>query len=77
MVGVFLTLQEDGRDSCEELDKICRKLNEIKFKDTRTLIEEDFNPETFLPADRSYFSYLGSLTTPPLLESPGSSSDNQ
>ena len=77
VVGVFLTLQEDGRDGCEELDKICRKLNEIKFKDTRTIIEEDFNPERFLPADRSFFSYLGSLTTPPLLESPGSSSDNQ
>ena len=58
MVGVFLTLQEDGRDGCEELDKICRKLSEIKFKDTKTLIGEDFNPERFLPADRSYFSYL-------------------
>ena len=69
VVGVFLTLQEDGEAGCEELDKICQKLREIKFKNTRTRITEDLNPERFLPSDRSYFSYLGSLTTPPLLES--------
>jgi len=71
VIGVFLTLQEDadGEAGCEELDKICQKLREIKFKNTKTLIKEDFNPERFLPSDRSYFSYLGSLTTPPLLES--------
>ena len=68
VVGVFLTLQEDGDGGCEELDKICQKLREIKFKDTRTQIKEELNPERFLPSDRSYFSYLGSLTTPPLLE---------
>ena len=60
--------QEDGEGGCEELDKICQKLREIKFKDTRTQIKEELNPERFLPSDRSYFSYLGSLTTPPLLE---------
>ena len=69
VVGVFLTLQEEGEAGCEELDKICQKLREIKLKNTTTIIKEDFNPERVLPSDRSYFSYLGSLTTPPLLES--------
>ena len=69
VLGVFLTLQEDRGAGCEELEKICQKLGEIKFKNTTTQIKEDLNPERFLPSDRSYFSYLGSLTTPPLLES--------
>ena len=60
VVGVFLTLREDEEAACEELDKICQKLREIKFKNTRTRIQEDFNPERFLPQDRSYFSYPGS-----------------
>ena len=35
VVGVFLTLREDEEAGCEELDKICQKLREIKFKNTR------------------------------------------
>jgi len=52
-----------------EMDKICKKLSEIQNPYEKTQLEEEFDIEKLLPEDRSFFTYPGSLTTPPLYES--------
>ena len=71
VLGILLTLQGELQDqtASTELDKICRHLPDIELRDSSTNIQEELSLERLLPADRSYFTYLGSLTTPPLLES--------
>ena len=70
VLGVLVTqVQEGDQGVSQELDKICQHLREIKLRDSTTTIREELHLERLLPADRSYFTYLGSLTTPPLLES--------
>ncbi|XP_045844392.1 carbonic anhydrase 5A, mitochondrial isoform X5 [Meles meles] len=52
----------------EELQKLVRVLPEIKLKGARAAVGP-FQPSRLLPACRDYWTYPGSLTTPPLSES--------
>jgi carbonic anhydrase len=66
VLGVFL---EIGSETNEELEKVLSQIDKITFKGDKTDIAQDLNIEKLLPENRSYWTYLGSLTTPPLSES--------
>lgn len=54
----------------EELDKVLKQLEKIKFKGDKVSFTEPVDPAKFLPKDsKALYTYEGSLTTPPLLES--------
>lgn len=52
----------------EALQKLVEVLPEIKHKDARAAVGP-FQPSCLLPTCRDYWTYPGSLTTPPLTES--------
>ncbi|KAB0404681.1 hypothetical protein E2I00_019639, partial [Balaenoptera physalus] len=64
VVGVFLKLGAHH----EALQKLVAVLPDIKHKDARAALGP-FQPSCLLPACRAYWTYPGSLTTPPLSES--------
>lgn len=69
VLGIFI---EVGEDPHPEFDKLCKLLDKIRFKNQKASFMEPFDVEQFLPGvddDRTFFTYEGSLTTPPLLES--------
>ena len=56
----------------EEFSKLCKLLDRIRFKDEKASFQEPVDLEKFLPGDddeKTFWTYDGSLTTPPLLES--------
>ncbi|XP_004476718.2 carbonic anhydrase 5B, mitochondrial isoform X1 [Dasypus novemcinctus] len=64
VIGVFLKLGKHHK----ELQKLVDTLPSIKHKDT--LMEfESFDPSCLMPTCPDYWTYSGSLTTPPLSES--------
>ena len=66
VLGMFL---REG-ESRGELVKICRNLATVSTKDKSVTKDEDFlDPTKFLPGNKTFFTYPGSLTTPPLFES--------
>ncbi|RWS28690.1 carbonic anhydrase-like protein 2 [Leptotrombidium deliense] len=65
VLGVFL---ESANVQHNELDKITSKLKDIPFKGQQTEIPQ-ICVENFLPESKSFWTYDGSLTTPPLYES--------
>ncbi|XP_021112595.1 carbonic anhydrase 7 isoform X3 [Heterocephalus glaber] len=64
VVGVFL---ETG-DEHPSMNRLTDALYMVRFKGTRAQFS-CFNPKCLLPASRHYWTYPGSLTTPPLNES--------
>nr|KAF6409186.1 carbonic anhydrase 7 [Rousettus aegyptiacus] len=64
VVGVFL---ETG-DEHPSMNRLTDALYMVRFKDTKAQFS-CFNPKCLLPASRHYWTYPGSLTTPPLSES--------
>ncbi|XP_076826764.1 carbonic anhydrase 1-like [Brachyhypopomus gauderio] len=64
VVGVFLEIGDDN----PELQKVLDALGSIQAKGKQTSFA-DFDPSTLLPDCLDYWTYDGSLTTPPLLES--------
>jgi len=71
VLGVFLDAQ-DGHKCHPGLDLILDMFGRISDvgEDGSTHSTQDFTPYQLLPAQsNAYFMYLGSLTTPPLLES--------
>ncbi|XP_057569430.1 carbonic anhydrase 5A, mitochondrial [Hippopotamus amphibius kiboko] len=64
VVGVFLKLGARH----EVLQELVAVLPDIKHKDTRAALGP-FQPSCLLPACQDYWTYPGSLTTPPLSES--------
>ncbi|XP_036998258.2 carbonic anhydrase 5A, mitochondrial isoform X2 [Artibeus jamaicensis] len=64
VIGVFLKLGAHH----EALQTLVEVLPEIKHKDTRAAVGP-FEPSRLLPHCRDYWTYPGSLTTPPLTES--------
>ncbi|XP_035214518.1 carbonic anhydrase 1-like isoform X2 [Stegodyphus dumicola] len=65
VVAVFL--QEGEMNS--EIEKLCEVIPSILEKDQRVNLENDINPESLFPSEHSYWTYSGSLTTPPCYES--------
>jgi len=67
VLAVFLQV---GRKPHMELDKVFKALDRIQEGEGQTTeILSSFDPQLCLPDERSYFTYPGSLTTPPLMES--------
>jgi len=52
-----------------EFGKLCEVLQDIPRKGDTLALKEPLDPAGFLPASKSYWTYEGSLTTPPLYES--------
>ncbi|KAH0948701.1 hypothetical protein HN011_007111 [Eciton burchellii] len=65
VLGVFLKVGKTH----EEMDKIARLLPYVSHKDEVLEITEPIDPGKLLPDDNGYWTYLGSLTTPPCNES--------
>jgi carbonic anhydrase len=68
VLAVFLDAQPDHHNHAE-LDKIVANLKAIPLKGDHSIIKQAVRIDNLLPANRSYWSYQGSLTTPPYLES--------
>lgn len=68
VLSVFLDAQ-DGYRNHAELEKICAQLKTVSLKGEHSIIRQAVRIENLLPANKSYWSYQGSLTTPPYLES--------
>lgn len=64
VVGVFL---EIGKEHAN-MNRLTDALYMVKFKGTKAQFRS-FNPKCLLPLSLDYWTYLGSLTTPPLNES--------
>ncbi|KPP57749.1 carbonic anhydrase-like [Scleropages formosus] len=64
VIGVFLQIG----DANPQLQKVLDALEAIKTKD-KQIAFLDFDPSVLLPSSLDYWTYDGSLTTPPLLES--------
>ncbi|CAH0391583.1 unnamed protein product [Bemisia tabaci] len=65
VLGVLLQV---GEESHEEIEKIVQLIPHIQFKGQK-IPTGTIDPAKFLPADVSYWTYPGSLTTPPCSES--------
>lgn len=65
VLGVFLKLGEEN----SEVEKLAQAVANAKFKDQSSELPADFDPSLMFPADQSYWTYDGSLTTPPCHES--------
>ncbi|XP_051970512.1 carbonic anhydrase 2-like [Xyrauchen texanus] len=64
VVGVFLKVDADN----PQLQKVLDALDAIKSKGMQTSFK-NFDPTILLPNSLEYWTYVGSLTTPPLHES--------
>ena len=68
VLGVFLELTPDECGH-EGLEALCGAIDQIALKDSKTELKTPFCPYSLLPADtKSYWTYPGSLTTPPYSE---------
>ncbi|XP_063701673.1 carbonic anhydrase 1 [Culicoides brevitarsis] len=65
VLGVFLKVGKHH----EEMDKIAQLLPFITHKGDRITLPHAIDPAKLLPKDTNYWTYLGSLTTPPFYES--------
>jgi len=67
VLGIFLKV---GDSAHAEFSKITDLLKNIKKKGDQTEMTAELDPAALIPADNDcYYTYEGSLTTPPLLES--------
>ena len=66
MIGLFLSV---GPQDHPEFEKICKRFIEIQNAKNLVTLEDDIDLNNFLPDNRDFFTYLGSLTTPSLYES--------
>ncbi|XP_062917862.1 carbonic anhydrase 13-like [Mobula hypostoma] len=64
VIGVFVKVSDEN----PALQRVISSLETVKMKGSRIEFK-DFNPSILLPSSLSYWTYLGSLTTPPLYES--------
>lgn len=63
VLGIFLKIGPANQG----LEKVLKALNSIKTKG-KSAVFADFDPCSLLPGKLDYWTYPGSLTTPPLLE---------
>ena len=65
VLGMLIKVGEEH----PEFGKLCEVLQDIPRKGDVMALKEGLDPANFLPRSKSYWTYLGSLTTPPLYES--------
>lgn len=65
VLGIFLTVGAHH----EEMAKVCNLLPFISHKGQAITMTDVVHPEAFLPKNGTYWTYGGSLTTPPCYES--------
>ncbi|KAK7604861.1 hypothetical protein V9T40_006047 [Parthenolecanium corni] len=68
-LAVLGILFEVGPDDHPEIEKIVSLIPNIMFRDQKEEITSPIDPAKFLPDIPCYWTYPGSLTTPPCLES--------
>lgn len=68
VMSVFLDAQ-NGHHSHSELEKVVANLKLIQLKGEHAILKQAIRIDNLLPTNRSYWSYQGSLTTPPYFES--------
>ena len=67
-LAIIAVLLKLGRQH-QEFSKLCIILNHVQRKGLqRDISALNLSPDMFLPVNKSYFTYAGSLTTPPLSE---------
>ncbi|RZF35046.1 hypothetical protein LSTR_LSTR009638 [Laodelphax striatellus] len=67
VLGVFLEVSDKSHS---EIEKIVSLIKRIVYRGQSATVEEDIDPSKLLPStDLHYWTYLGSLTTPPCTES--------
>lgn len=64
VMGVFLKV---GKENAE-LKKLVDLIPEVKYKDKCASFRKNLDPSSLLPVRGAYWTYLGSLTTPPCNE---------
>ncbi|VEN63651.1 unnamed protein product [Callosobruchus maculatus] len=64
VLGIFL---KPGK-SHAELQKLVVQLPKVEFKGEKMYLTEPVDPALFIPEDNGYYTYQGSLTTPPCSE---------
>jgi len=64
VLGVFVQVSSDVRAVSEDLESLLSKLAEVTHEDDETELESGFSLDDFIPCDRTFFRYDGSLTTP-------------
>ena len=68
VLGIFLELTPDDQGH-EALDILCEAIDRIQLKGSTTDLKTPLCPYSLLPKDsKSYWTYPGSLTTPPYSE---------
>lgn len=65
VLGVFIKVGA----AHPEFEKLVAALKQVKGKGQTSGIEGSVDPANFLPENKCFYNYEGSLTTPPLLES--------
>eukprot|EP00118_Oscarella_pearsei_P007440 m.36524 g.36524 ORF g.36524 m.36524 type:complete len:292 (+) comp32261_c0_seq6:75-950(+) len=66
VLGVFLQI---GEETNPELKKVTSHIDSIKPKESQVTLPKQLNLSALLPDSGDYFTYSGSLTTPPCHES--------
>ncbi|XP_075215592.1 carbonic anhydrase 2-like [Lycorma delicatula] len=66
VLGVFFEVGEDKHD---EVEKIVSLIQHIVYRGEEKEITKNIDPTNLLPKRTHYWTYLGSLTTPPCTES--------
>ena len=66
VLGIFITV---GDQDHPEFEKICKRFTDIENAKEIVQLEDELNINNLIPGNQTFFTYPGSLTTPPLYES--------
>ncbi|XP_071082406.1 carbonic anhydrase 7-like [Haliotis cracherodii] len=69
-LAVLAVFIEEGKHEHKEFEKLCELMSKVEKAHTSTHMKHGFHLSKLLPSDTTkYYTYPGSLTTPPLSES--------
>ena len=66
VLGIFLSI---GEQDHPEFEKICNRFVDIENAGDNVALDDEIDLNNLLPENKTFFTYPGSLTTPPLFES--------